>query len=76
MKTIDIVTEIFRDILDEEDLVLAPETTAEDVEAWDSLTHVQLMVAIEKRFGIKFTSREISGFQNVGELLAAIENKL
>ncbi len=76
MKTIEIVSEIFRDILDEDDLVLAPETTAEDVEAWDSLTHVQLMVAIEKRFGIKFSSREISSFQNVGELLAAIENKL
>jgi acyl carrier protein len=76
MKTIEIVSEIFRDILDEDDLVLAPATTAEDVEAWDSLTHVQLMVAIEKRFGIKFSSREISRFQNVGELLAAIENKL
>jgi len=76
MKTIEIVSEIFRDILDEDDLVLAPATTAEDVEAWDSLTHVQLMVAIEKRFGIKFSSREISSFQNVGELLAAIENKL
>lgn len=75
MKTLDTVTEIFRDILDEDDLTLLPETTADDVEAWDSLTHVQLMVAIEKRFGIKFTSREISGFRNVGELLAAIESK-
>ena len=53
------VQEVFRDELELDDLVLNEETTADDVEEWDSLSHIQLVVAIEKAFGIKFTSREI-----------------
>lgn len=53
------VNEIFCDELDNDDIVLTDETTADDVEEWDSLSHVQLIVAIEKAFGIKFTSNEI-----------------
>lgn len=67
---------IFRDVLDDEEIVLSEETTAEDVEGWDSLTHIQLIVAIEKQFKIRFTSREILSWKNVGELVACLEAKL
>ncbi len=70
------VNEIFCDELDNEDIVLHDDTTADDVEEWDSLSHVQLIVAIEKAFGIKFTSNEILSWSNVGQLVDSIENRL
>lgn len=69
------VQEIFCDVLDNEDLVLTMTTTASDVEDWDSLTHIQLIVAIEKHFGIKFTSKEILSWANVGEMVDCIASK-
>jgi len=70
------VNGIFCDVLDNEELVLTEETTADDVEEWDSLSHIQLIVAIEKSFDVKFTSKEILRWQNVGELVASIEQHL
>ena len=70
------VQEVFRDELELDDLVLTDETTADDVEEWDSLSHVQLVVALEKAFNIKFTSREILSWDNVGDLVDCIEKKL
>ncbi len=69
------VQDIFRDILDDEEIVLDDSTTADDVEGWDSLTHIQLIVAIEKQFKIKFTSKEILSWRNVGEMLDSIAAK-
>jgi acyl carrier protein len=68
--------EIFIDILDNEDIVLTENTTANDVEEWDSLSHIQIIVAIEKKFKIKFTSREILSWRNVGEMIGGIAIKL
>jgi acyl carrier protein len=70
------VQEVFRDELEVDDLVLTDETTADDVEEWDSLSHVQLVVALEKAFNIKFTSREILSWDNVGDLIDCIGKKL
>ena len=67
------VENIFRDILDEESLYLTRETTANDVDGWDSLTHIQLIVAIEKQFKVKFSSKEILSWKNVGELLDSLK---
>ncbi len=66
---------IFQEVLDEDDINLQAETTADDVEEWDSLAHVQLIVAIERHFGIKFTSREINAFTTVGDMLTSIAAK-
>jgi acyl carrier protein len=70
------VQDVFREELELDDLVLNDETTADDVEEWDSLSHVQLVVALEKSFGIKFTSREILSWDNVGDLVDCIGKKI
>jgi acyl carrier protein len=69
-------TEVFKDVLDNEDISLTPETTAEDIEEWDSLSHIQLIVALEKKFRIKFTTAEITSYKNVGQMAESIVKKL
>lgn len=69
-------TTVFRDTLDNEDISLSPETTADDIEEWDSLSHIQLIVALEKKFKIKFTTAEITSYKNVGQMAEAIVKKL
>lgn len=76
MNIIDKMQEIFRDIFDDEDLVITMETTAEDIDDWDSLTHMQLILEIEEEFSIKFTTDEIKSAKNVGEFIGYIESKL
>jgi acyl carrier protein len=70
------LTNIFKEVFDEETLVLSDEMTADDVDAWDSLSHVNLMIAIEIAFDIEFKQSEIQNFANVGELILGIEQKL
>jgi acyl carrier protein len=70
------VNEIFKEELDNEEIVLTPESVADDVEEWNSLSHVFLMVAVEKHFKIRFTSKEIQSFTNVGALCQCIQQKL
>ena len=62
------LTEIFRAVLNQPNLVLTDATTAADVENWDSLNHIDLILAVERKFKIKFTTREITGLKTVGEL--------
>jgi len=73
------VQQIFRDVFGDDTLVLRDEMTANDVEGWDSLTHLNLIIAMEKRLGIKFATAEISHLkddgQNVGHLLQLVQSK-
>jgi acyl carrier protein len=70
------VEQIFREELGQDDIVLNDETTAEDVDGWDSLSHVQLVAVMEDAFGIEFSSREILSWDNVGDLINTIEKKI
>jgi acyl carrier protein len=78
MKKKEIINEIkhiFLDVLDMEDINLSEETTANDIEEWDSLNHIQLVVAIEKYFNIKFTSLEIQSWIKVGDMCDSVIKK-
>lgn len=69
------LTGIFHDELDNDTILLSFETTADDIEEWDSLSHIQLIVAVEKAFGVRFTSSEIQSWNNVGEMIDCILTK-
>jgi len=70
------LTKVFRNVFQDDGIVLTPALTADDVEGWDSLSHVNLIIAVEIEFGIEFSQAEIRGFENVGALMAAIQKKL
>jgi acyl carrier protein len=72
----DRLTGVFRDVFDDPSIAIFDEMTAADVEGWDSLTHVTLIVAAEKAFDVKFSTRDIQSLQNVGGFLALIRKKL
>jgi len=69
------LNEIFEDIIDEGTVFLIETSTSKDVDGWDSLTNIQLVVAVEKKYNIKFTSEEIISWKNVGEMIDCILTK-
>lgn len=67
---------IFRDVFDDEGILLTNETTANDIEDWDSLAQINLIVAIRREFQINFDLEEVSKYKNVGDMVNAIKEKL
>jgi acyl carrier protein len=72
----DALNEVFRQVLESDTIALTPATTAEDVEGWDSMNHIFIVVELEKRFGVKFQAAEMEELKNVGELAGLVQHKL
>lgn len=70
------LTPLFHDVFEDESLVLRPEMTAADVAEWDSFNHINLIVAVESRFRIKFQTAELESMNSVGHLAEIVEKKL
>ena len=69
------LSEIFADVFDEDSIQITPQLSAKDVDGWDSLTHIRLMLTVEKAFKIKFSTSEIGKLENVGDLAALIKSR-
>jgi acyl carrier protein len=76
MISIEDLSEVFKAVFDDDKLDITEESSANDVEGWDSMTHVLLLSAIEEQFGIEFNQKEVRKFQTVGDLLASVNSKL
>ena len=70
------LTQIFRDIFDDDEIIITCDTSAKDIEDWDSFSQIRLVAAIEKDFGIKFKFGELSSLRNVGEMIDVIKQKI
>jgi acyl carrier protein len=75
-ETLSQVRATMEDVFDIDDLQVTPQTTADDVEEWDSLSHIRLIVALERKFKIRFKTAEIEGLENVGDLVQLIGTKI
>lgn len=69
------LTPVFQNVFDDDSLELTPQLTAKDVDGWDSLTHIRLMLSIERALKVKFSTSEISKLENVGDLVSLIQNR-
>ncbi len=70
------LNDVFQDVFDDDELLTTRATTAADVEDWDSLMHVTLIINVEKAFGVRFLSAEVAGLKSVGELVDLIDSKV
>ncbi|MDE6580595.1 MAG: acyl carrier protein [Ruminiclostridium sp.] len=66
---------VFRDVFDDDSITVSEDTTANDIEDWDSLNHITLIDAVESEFGVRFTMGEVSGMKNVGEMAQIIKER-
>ncbi|MEG3637904.1 acyl carrier protein [Magnetococcus sp. PR-3] len=72
----EMLTEVFVDVFDLDELDLSPQTSAQDIEEWDSMSNIQMLVAVERALNIRFSTVEVSGNRNVGEFVQMILSKL
>lgn len=75
LSTIEQLNDVFREVFEDDDLVVSRETTAADVEGWDSLMHVTLLVRVEKVFNVRFSTAEVVALKDLGELVDLIESR-
>ena len=76
MTTMERLNEVFQQVFDDDSIRISPAMTANDIDGWDSLSHVNLIVAVETTFGIRFSQKELLTFKNVGDLLRSVEAKI
>lgn len=69
------LTEIFEDVFDDDSITVTPALSAKDVDGWDSLTHIRLILTVEKAFKVKFSTSEIGKMETVGDLVTLIESR-
>ena len=69
------LTPVFHSVFDDEDIVVTPQLTADDVDGWDSLTHLRLMLSVQKAFNVRFAAADIVGLKNVEDLVRLIREK-
>jgi acyl carrier protein len=69
------LTNVFREVFDDESIAITPAMTADDIDEWDSLSHIRLVLSVEKEFGAKFSAAEIGALKNVGDFVKLIESK-
>jgi acyl carrier protein len=69
------LTTTFRELFEDDSLTISADTTATDIEEWDSLRHIELLVAVEQEFGVRFNTGEVAGLKNVGEMVQLIAAK-
>jgi len=75
MDTLEILNGIFRQVFDDDSLVVTRDTTANDIEEWDSLSHLNLVMAVEQRFKIRFALGELQGLRHVGDMIDLVNKK-
>lgn len=75
MTTMETLRGVFRRVFDDDELEISREMTADDVDGWDSLSHVTLITAVEAKFGIRFTQKELLTQRNIGDLCDAVDSK-
>jgi acyl carrier protein len=76
MAVIDEIKIVFEKVFDRKELIISPKTTSNDIEGWDSMSHVTMLMAVEDHFNIEFKSFEIANLENVGALISLVEKKL
>jgi len=76
MSTLETLNQIFCMVFDDDTIRIHPDMTANDIDGWDSLSHINLIVTVEGKFDIRFPQREILTFRNVGDLIKSIDSKL
>ncbi len=75
MQTLFVLQNIFREVFDDDSLCVTPETSAKDIDGWDSVAQVKLVLAVEEQFGFQFTEDEVSSIRDAGGFIAAIERR-
>lgn len=74
--TFDRLNKVFQEVFDDDELVVKAETTAKDVDGWDSMMHVRLLINVERAFNLKFSFSEMASLENVGDLVSLIDSKI